>query len=115
MAEQAGFDMLELHMAHGYLLASFISPLTNVRTDDYGGAAANRARHPLEGVGGGWRGGAAGALCARGVRCGSPWLAVGPADVGEDLGDGLGRRWARLRRGGGLRARAPRARPGHRP
>src|SRR5213594_587257 len=48
MAEQAGFDMLELHMAHGYLLASFISPLTNVRTDDYGGSAANRARYPLE-------------------------------------------------------------------
>ena len=43
MAEQAGFDMLELHMAHGYLLASFISPLTNVRTDDYGGSPANRA------------------------------------------------------------------------
>src|SRR5206468_2487929 len=42
MAEQAGFDMLELHMAHGYLLASFISPLTNVRSDDYGGSAANR-------------------------------------------------------------------------
>ena len=48
MAQQAGFDMLELHMAHGYLLASFISPLTNVRTDDYGGSAANRARYPLE-------------------------------------------------------------------
>jgi anthraniloyl-CoA monooxygenase len=48
MAEQAGFDMLELHMAHGYLLASFISPLTNVRTDDYGGSAANRARYPLD-------------------------------------------------------------------
>jgi len=48
MAEQAGFDMLELHMAHGYLLASFISPLTNVRTDEYGGSAVNRARYPLE-------------------------------------------------------------------
>src|SRR5437899_12464589 len=48
MAEQAGFDMLELHMAHGYLLASFISPLTNVRRDDYGGSAANRARYPPE-------------------------------------------------------------------
>jgi len=48
MAEQAGFDMLELHMAHGYLLASFISPLTNIRTDEYGGSAANRARYPLE-------------------------------------------------------------------
>src|SRR5207302_2649356 len=48
MAQQAGFDMLELHMAHGYLLASFISPLTNVRTDDYGGSPENRARYPLE-------------------------------------------------------------------
>jgi anthraniloyl-CoA monooxygenase len=44
----AAFDMLELHMAHGYLLASFLSPLTNQRTDDYGGAVANRLRFPLE-------------------------------------------------------------------
>ena len=47
-ADEAGFDMLELHMAHGYLLASFISPLTNVRGDEYGGPIANRARFPLE-------------------------------------------------------------------
>jgi anthraniloyl-CoA monooxygenase len=44
----AGFDMLELHAAHGYLLASFISPLTNRRTDQYGGALENRMRFPLE-------------------------------------------------------------------
>jgi anthraniloyl-CoA monooxygenase len=48
MADEAGFDMLELHLAHGYLLASFISPLTNVRTDGYGGPLANRMRYPLE-------------------------------------------------------------------
>ena len=48
LADQAGFDMLELHMAHGYLLASFISPLTNTRGDDYGGPIGNRMRFPLE-------------------------------------------------------------------
>jgi anthraniloyl-CoA monooxygenase len=47
-AAQAGFDWLELHCAHGYLLSSFISPLTNRRRDDYGGALANRCRYPLE-------------------------------------------------------------------
>jgi anthraniloyl-CoA monooxygenase len=46
-AEEAGFDMLELHCAHGYLLASFISPVTNHRTDDHGGALENRLRFPL--------------------------------------------------------------------
>ena len=47
MAEAAGFDMLELHMAHGYLLASFVSPLTNTRADEYGGTLDNRLRYPL--------------------------------------------------------------------
>ncbi|HEY6483032.1 MAG TPA: bifunctional salicylyl-CoA 5-hydroxylase/oxidoreductase [Steroidobacteraceae bacterium] len=45
---QAGFDMLELHMAHGYLLGSFLSPLTNRRSDPYGGPIGNRIRFPLE-------------------------------------------------------------------
>ena len=47
-AAEAGFDWLELHCAHGYLLSSFITPLTNVRTDDYGGDLAKRCRYPLE-------------------------------------------------------------------
>jgi anthraniloyl-CoA monooxygenase len=47
-ADEAGFDMLEIHMAHGYLLASFISPLTNKRSDAYGGAIEDRMRFPLE-------------------------------------------------------------------
>ncbi len=48
LAAAAGFDWLELHCAHGYLLSSFISPLTNQRSDDYGGSLANRLRYPLE-------------------------------------------------------------------
>jgi anthraniloyl-CoA monooxygenase len=47
-AVDAGFDWLELHCAHGYLLSAFISPLTNQRTDDCGGSLANRLRYPLE-------------------------------------------------------------------
>jgi anthraniloyl-CoA monooxygenase len=48
MAERAGFDMLELHMAHGYLLSAFITPLSNRRMDEYGGSLENRMRWPLE-------------------------------------------------------------------
>jgi anthraniloyl-CoA monooxygenase len=47
-AAAAGVDWLELHCAHGYLLSSFLSPLTNVRKDEYGGSHENRARYPLE-------------------------------------------------------------------
>ncbi|MDE2480857.1 MAG: bifunctional salicylyl-CoA 5-hydroxylase/oxidoreductase [bacterium] len=48
MALEAGFDMLELHCAHGYLLSSFITPLQNARDDEYGGTLENRLRYPLE-------------------------------------------------------------------
>ncbi|SDR02825.1 bifunctional salicylyl-CoA 5-hydroxylase/oxidoreductase [Pseudovibrio sp. Tun.PSC04-5.I4] len=48
MADAAGFDMLEVHCAHGYLLSSFISPLTNKRDDEFGGSLENRMRYPLD-------------------------------------------------------------------
>ena len=47
-AAEAGFDWLEFHCAHGYLMSSFISPLTNRRTDEYGGSLQNRCRFPVE-------------------------------------------------------------------
>jgi anthraniloyl-CoA monooxygenase len=48
MAAEAGFDWLELHCAHGYFLSSFLSPLTNQRSDEYGGSLQNRLRYPLQ-------------------------------------------------------------------
>jgi anthraniloyl-CoA monooxygenase len=47
-ADEAGFDMVELHCAHGYLLSSFLTPVSNHREDDYGGSVGNRLRFPLE-------------------------------------------------------------------
>jgi anthraniloyl-CoA monooxygenase len=48
MAEEAGFDMIELHCAHGYLLSSFLTPVSNRRSDEYGGSLENRMRFPLD-------------------------------------------------------------------
>ena len=91
--ERCGFDMLELHCAHGYLLASFISPLTNQRTDDYGGSLAEPP-----------------ALSAGSVRGDARGVAGAQADVGAHLRHRLGRGRHHRRRRGGDRARL-RAKP----
>lgn len=97
-ADAAGFDMIELHMAHGYLLSSFLTPLSNQRTDEYGGDLAGRMRFPLEvfaAVRAIWTGEKP--MCAR--ISGSDWvegawtpedavaLAVALKDLGCDLVD----------------------------
>ncbi len=81
MSDQAGFDLLEVHMAHGYLLASFISPLTNRRGDAYGGSL-----------------GQPDAISAGDHERGTRRVAAGQAAVGQDLGGGLGAGGARRRR-----------------
>ncbi len=78
---EAGFDWLELHCAHGYLLSAFLCPLTNLRDDDYGGTLANRCRYPLE-------------VFARAARR----LAGRPADVGAHFRARLGGRRQHARR-----------------
>ena len=92
-ADRAGFDMIELHAAHGYLLASFISPLTNQRTDEYGGSLENRMRFPLE--------------VFRAMR--AAWPDEKPMSVRISATDWAGRRHHRRRRGRD-RAAVPRGR-----
>jgi anthraniloyl-CoA monooxygenase len=74
-AASADFDLVEFHAAHGYLMSSFISPLTNQRSDDYGGSLENRCRFPLE--------------VFKEMR--AEWPAEKP-DVGAHLGPRLGSR-----------------------
>jgi anthraniloyl-CoA monooxygenase len=71
---RAGFDMIELHGAHGYLLSAFITPVLNTRTDEYGGSLDNRLRYPLE-------------VC-RAVR--AAWPAQKPLSIRISASDWLG-------------------------
>ena len=93
-ANEAGFDLLEIHMAHGYLLSSFLSPLTNVRSDEYG---ADRAKYPLEVF----------------AACREAWPAEKPMSVRISATDWVAGRLRRRRRGR-LRAAAGRGRLRHR-
>ena len=96
-ALDAGFDLLELHMAHGYLLSSFLSPVANLRDDDYGGSLERRARFPLEVL----------------DACRSVWPDGRPFER-SDLGDRLDPGRVRRRSGGGVRPDAQGARLRHR-
>lgn len=116
-ADRAGFDLVELHAAHGYLLCEFLSPISNLRTDQYGGSAENRARFPLR---------VARALRdawpktkALGVRFnGSDWVEGGVAldevtDFGRALHD-MGYDYLHLTSGGNVaRADIPGTEPGY--
>lgn len=116
-ADRAGFDLVELHAAHGYLLCEFLSPLSNRRTDQYGGSAENRARFPLrvaKAVRDAWP-----RTKALGVRFnGSDWVEGGVAlDEVTAFGvamHGLGYDYLHLTSGGNVaRADIPGAEPGY--
>lgn len=116
-ADRAGFDLVEVHAAHGYLLCEFLSPLSNQRTDQYGGSAENRARFPLrvaKAVRDAWP-----RTKALGVRFnGSDWVEGGVAleevvAFGAAMHD-LGYDYLHLTSGGNVaRADIPGAEPGY--